>query len=76
MGLSLSCAAHAAVITGEHALGGALFDRLTDSDPHRAMFLRVPGPRYRLEQWFERCDGDGEDDDEMRSGDASAGKSP
>jgi hypothetical protein len=53
---SLSCATHAAVITAEHAPGGALVDRLGDKKSARAMLLRVPGPPYRLEQWFERHD--------------------
>jgi hypothetical protein len=53
---SLSCAAHAAVITTEHAPGGALVDRLGTSRTARALLLGVPGPRYRLEQWFERHD--------------------
>jgi hypothetical protein len=60
---SLSCAAHAAVITAEHAPGGTLLDRLANSTSARAMLLRLPGPRYRLEQWFERHDGDGSHDD-------------
>ncbi len=57
---SLSCAAHAAVIIAEHAPAGTLVDRLASSGSARAMFLWVPGPRYRLEQWFERTDDAGE----------------
>jgi hypothetical protein len=53
---SLSCATHAAVITIEHAPGGTLLDRLGTSRSARSVLLRVPGPRYRLEQWFERHD--------------------
>ena len=56
---SLSCGAHAAVIIAEHAPGGTLLDRLGASASARALFLWVPGPRYRLEQRFERTDGAG-----------------
>jgi hypothetical protein len=55
---SLSCAIHAAVITAEGAPGGTLLDPLGKSKSARAMLLRVPGPYYRLEQWFERNDQD------------------
>jgi Methyltransferase domain len=60
---SLSCAAHAAVITTEHAPGGALVDRLGASRSARALLLGVPGPRYRLEQWFERHDVTGPEEE-------------
>jgi hypothetical protein len=62
---SLSCATHAAVITTEHAPGGILVDRLATSRSTRAVLLRVPGPRYRLEQWFERRAESGSGDERL-----------